>query len=91
MGFSVLMFGMELMSDSVSPLAEMEGFGEIMLMFNNPLFGLAVGIVLTGIVQSSAATVGILQALSMTGSVTYGMAIPIIMGQNIGTCVTALI
>ena len=91
MGFSVLMFGMKLMSDSVSPLAEMEGFGEIMLMFNNPLFGLAVGIVLTGIVQSSAATVGILQALSMTGSVTYGMAIPIIMGQNIGTCVTALL
>ena len=65
--------------------------GFSVLMFNNPLFGLAVGIVLTGIVQSSAATVGILQALSMTGSVTYGMAIPIIMGQNIGTCVTALI
>ena len=90
-GFSVLMFGMNLMSDSVSPLAEMPEFESMLVRFNNPLVGVLVGTVFTGIIQSSAASVGILQALSLTGSVTYGMAIPIIMGQNIGTCVTALL
>ena len=91
-GFSVLMTGMTLMSDSMSPLADSEAFQNIMVMFNNPLFGVVVGAVITGIIQSSAASVGILQALAIkTGSISYGMAIPIIMGQNIGTCVTALI
>lgn len=91
LGFAVLMFGMEMMSDSMSPLSEMEEFRQIMVMFNNPILGLLVGIVLTAVVQSSSATVGILQALSLTGALSYSMAIPIIMGQNIGTCVTALI
>ncbi|MGN0547017.1 MAG: Na/Pi cotransporter family protein [Acutalibacteraceae bacterium] len=91
MGFAVLMLGMELMSNSMSPLAEMEEFRQLMVMFNNPLLGLAVGIIMTAVVQSSSATVGILQALSLTGALSYGMAIPIIMGQNIGTCITALI
>ena len=90
-GFSVLMFGMNLMSDAVSPLAEMPEFESMLTRFNNPLVGVLVGTVFTGIIQSSAASVGILQALSLTGSVTYGMAIPIIMGQNIGTCITALL
>lgn len=90
-GFSVLMFGMELMSDSVSPLADMPEFSSILTMFRNPLLGVLIGAVFTGIIQSSAASVGILQALSLTGGITYGMAIPIIMGQNIGTCVTSLI
>lgn len=91
MGFSILMYGMELMSGSVAPLADMPEFTDLMTAFNNPLLGVLVGAAFTGIIQSSAASVGILQALAMTGSVTYGMAIPIIMGQNIGTCVTALI
>ncbi len=91
LGFAILMFGMEMMSDSMSPLSEMQEFREIMVMFNNPLLGLIVGIVLTAVVQSSSATVGILQALSLTGALSYGMATPIIMGQNIGTCVTAII
>ena len=89
-GFSVLMTGMTLMSDSVSPLAESEQFSSLLTAFRNPLMGVLVGAVFTGVIQSSAASVGILQALSLTGQVTYGMAIPIIMGQNIGTCVTAL-
>ena len=91
MGFSILMYGMELMSGAVSPLADMPGFTHFMTAFTNPFLGVLVGAAFTGIIQSSAASVGILQALAMTGSVTYGMAIPIIMGQNIGTCVTALI
>ena len=91
MGFSILMYGMELMSGSVAPLADMPEFTDLMTAFTNPLLGVLVGAAFTGIIQSSAASVGILQALAMTGSVTYGMAIPIIMGQNIGTCVTALI
>ena len=91
MGFSILMYGMELMSGAVSPLAEMPGFTHFMTAFTNPFLGVLVGAAFTGIIQSSAASVGILQALAMTGSVTYGIAIPIIMGQNIGTCVTALI
>lgn len=90
-GFSVLMFGMDLMSDSVSPLADMPEFSSILTMFSNPLLGVLIGAVFTGIIQSSAASVGILQALSLTGGITYGMAIPIIMGQNIGTCVTSLL
>lgn len=91
MGFAVLMTGMELMSTAMDPLAESESFKNAMTLFNNPLFALAIGAVLTGIIQSSSATVGILQALSITGGISYGMAIPIIMGQNIGTCVTSLI
>lgn len=90
-GFAVLMFGMELMKDAVSPLAEMEGFSKLLVAFKNPLLSVAFGAVFTGVIQSSAASVGILQALSLTGTISYRMAIPIIMGQNIGTCVTALI
>ena len=90
-GFAILMYGMELMKDAVSPLASAPGFSDVLTAFNNPLLGVLVGTVFTGIIQSSAASVGILQALSLTGGITYGMAIPIIMGQNIGTCVTALL
>ena len=91
LGFAVLMFGMEMMSDAMSPLSEMEEFRNLMVMFNNPLLGILVGVVMTAVIQSSSATVGILQALSMTGALSFSMAIPIIMGQNIGTCVTALL
>lgn len=90
-GFSVLMFGMNLMSAAMEPLGEMPEFASILTAFRNPLLSVAVGAVFTGIIQSSAASVAILQALSLTGNITYGIAIPIIMGQNIGTCVTALI
>ena len=90
-GFSVLMYGMEFMSDAVSPLADSPYFATMLTAFSNPILGVIVGAVFTGIIQSSAASVGILQALSLTGGISYGMAIPIIMGQNIGTCVTALI
>ncbi len=90
-GFAVLMFGMELMKDAVSPLAEMESFSKLLVAFRNPLLSVAFGAVFTGVIQSSAASVGILQALSLTGTISYRMAIPIIMGQNIGTCVTALL
>ena len=90
-GFAILMYGMELMKQSVSPLADMPEFSSMLTAFNNPLLGVAVGAIFTGIIQSSAASVGILQALALTGSITYGMAIPVIMGQNIGTCVTALL
>ena len=90
-GFSVLMFGMNLMSDAVSPLAEMPEFESMLTRFNNPLVGVLVGTVFTGIIQSSAASVGILQALSLTGAVSYAAAIPLILGQNIGTTVTALL
>ncbi len=90
-GFSVLMYGMQLMSGAVSPLREMEGFSNLLTAFTNPILGVIVGAVFTGVIQSSAASVGILQALSLTGSITYSMAIPIIMGQNIGTCVTAVL
>lgn len=91
LGFAILMFGMEMMSDAMDPLAEMEGFRNLMVMFENPIPGVLLGVVMTAVVQSSSATVGILQALSLTGAISYGMAIPIIMGQNIGTCVTALL
>lgn len=90
-GFSILMTGMEMMKNSVAPLADNPEFGKVLTMFKNPLLGVLVGAVFTGIIQSSAASVGVLQALAINGGVTYGMAIPIIMGQNIGTCVTALI
>lgn len=90
-GFALLMTGMSFMSDSVTPLREMPEFSGILTMFSNPLLGVLVGAVFTGIIQSSSASVGILQALSTTGQLTYGIAIPIIMGQNIGTCISALI
>ena len=90
-GFAVLMFGMETMSDAVKPLANVPEFTGILTAFSNPVFGMIAGAVLTVIIQSSSASVGILQALCVTGAVSYGVAIPIIMGQNIGTCVTALL
>ncbi len=90
-GFAVLMFGMETMSSSVSGLASNPSFTGIMTAFSNPLLGMAVGAILTAIIQSSSASVGILQALCMTGAVHYSVALPIIMGQNIGTCVTSII
>ncbi len=90
-GFAVLMFGMETMSDAVKPLANVPEFTGILTAFSNPLLGMIAGAVLTAIIQSSSASVGILQALCVTGAVSYGVAIPIIMGQNIGTCVTALL
>ena len=91
LGFATLMFGMDTMSDAVSGLADIPAFQNLFLMFENPILGVLVGAVLTGIIQSSSASVGILQALSATGAVSYAAAIPIIMGQNIGTCVTALL
>lgn len=91
LGFSVLMFGMTQMSAAVSPLADIPEFSNILVAFKNPILGVLVGAVFTGIIQSSAASVGILQALSLTGNITFQMAMPIIMGQNIGTCVTALL
>ena len=91
LGFAILMFGMETMTSAVSPLADVPEFTRILTLFSNPIAGVLVGALLTGIIQSSSASVGILQALSMTGSITYAAAIPIIMGQNIGTCVTALL
>lgn len=90
-GFAVLIYGMEMMTEAVSPLADSPQFAELLTKFNQPLVGVAVGAIVTGVIQSSAASIGILQALSLTGGISYGMAIPIIMGQNIGTCVTALI
>ncbi len=90
-GFAVLMYGMELMKEAVSPLAETEGFTKLLTAFENPLLSVVFGALFTGMIQSSAASVGILQALSLTGAISYKMAIPIIMGQNIGTCVTALL
>lgn len=91
LGFATLMFGMDIMSGAVSGLKEVPQFQQMFIMFENPVLGVIVGAVLTGIIQSSSASVGILQALAATGQVSYGAAIPIIMGQNIGTCVTALI
>ena len=91
LGFATLMFGMDTMSDAVSGLADIPAFQNLFLMFENPVLGVVVGALLTGIIQSSSASVGILQALSATGAVSYAAAIPIIMGQNIGTCVTALL
>ena len=91
LGFATLMFGMDTMSGAVSGLADIPEFQNLFLLFKNPILGVLVGAVLTGIIQSSSASVGILQALSATGAVSYAAAIPIVMGQNIGTCATALL
>ncbi len=91
LGFATLMFGMDTMSSAVSGLADVPAFQNLFLMFKNPILGVLVGAILTAIIQSSSASVGILQALSATGAVSYAAAVPIIMGQNIGTCVTALL
>ncbi|MGN0600138.1 MAG: Na/Pi cotransporter family protein [Oscillospiraceae bacterium] len=91
LGFATLMFGMDTMSGAVAGLADVPEFTKILLMFENPILGVLAGAVLTGVIQSSSASVGILQALAATGCVTYGAAVPIIMGQNIGTCVTAVL
>ena len=91
LGFAVLMFGMETMSGAVKPLADVPEFTSMLTLFQNPLLGVVTGAVLTAVIQSSSASVGILQALSATGAFTYASSIPIIMGQNIGTCVTAML
>ena len=91
LGFAVLMFGMDSMSAAVKPLADVPEFTGILTAFSNPLLGMLAGALLTAVIQSSSASVGILQALCVTGAVSYGVAIPIILGQNIGTCVTALL
>ena len=91
LGFAILMFGMDTMSAAVRPLAQVPEFTGILTRFTNPVLGVLAGMVLTAIIQSSSASVGILQALCMTGSISYQIAVPIIMGQNIGTCVTAMI
>ena len=91
LGFVVLMTGMTMMSDAVSPLKGDPEFAKILMMFENPVLGIMAGLVLTAVVQSSSASVGILQALTVTGAISYGAAIPIVMGQNIGTCVTAML
>ena len=91
LGFSILMQGMTMMSSSMEPLKEMDSFVSIMTAFKNPLLGVFSGAVVTGVIQSSAAAIGILQSISMTGKLTYGMAIPLVMGANIGTCMTAIL
>lgn len=91
LGFATLMFGMDIMTGAVSGLAEVEAFKNMFIMFNNPILGVLAGAILTAIIQSSSASVGILQSLAGAGLVTYGAAIPIIMGQNIGTCITAIL
>ncbi len=91
LGFATLMFGMDTMSSAVSGLADVPAFQNLFLLFQNPILGVLVGAVLTAVIQSSSASIGILQALSSTGQVTYGAAVPIIMGQNIGTCITAML
>ena len=90
-GFAILMYGMEAMSSAVKPLADVPEFTNILMIFTNPILGMLAGLVLTAVIQSSSASVGILQALCATGSMSFGIALPIIMGQNIGTCVTAMI
>ena len=91
LGFGVLMTGMNIMSDAVAVFKEIPEFGNLLVMFENPFLGILAGTVLTAIVQSSSASVGILQALTASGAISYGIAIPIVMGQNIGTCVTAML
>lgn len=91
LGFAILMFGMDMMSGAVKPLADVPEFTRILTLFSNPILGVLTGAILTAVIQSSSASVGILQALTVTGSITFSAAIPIITGQNIGTCVTALI
>lgn len=90
-GFAILMFGMELMAGAMSPLASMPKFQNLMIAFTNPLLGFVVGLILTAIIQSSSASIGILQALTLGGGVTWGVAIPIILGQNLGTCISAVL
>ena len=90
-GFAILMFGMDTMSEAVKPLRDVPEFTSILTRFTNPILGMIAGLILTAVIQSSSASVGILQALCATGAVSFGAAIPIIMGQNIGTCVTAMI
>lgn len=90
-GFSLLMTGMTLMSDAVEPLADLPQFKDILMMLNNPIVAILVGALITALIQSSAASLGILQSLAMTGSISFSMALPVIMGQNIGTCITALL
>lgn len=91
LGFSILMVGMELMSEAVSPLAENESFKATLLWFENPVLGVLVGALMTAILQSSSAAVGILQSLTVTGAINFENAIPILLGQNIGTCITAIL
>lgn len=91
LGFATLMFGMETMSGAVKGLADVPAFQSLFVMFKNPILGVLAGALLTAVIQSSSASVGILQALAVTGQVSYGAAIPIIMGQNIGTCITAML
>ena len=91
LGFAILMFGMDTMSTAVQPLADVPEFTSLFTIFSNPILGLAVGAIVTAIIQSSSASVGILQALCFTGVIRFGNAFPIIMGQNIGTCITAII
>jgi len=91
LGFAILMSGMETMSDAVKPLKDVPEFTSILTMFDNPIMGILAGAVLTAVIQSSSASVGILQALSVTGAFTYGSVVPIILGQNIGTCITAIV
>lgn len=91
LGFAMLMFGMETMAGAVSGLGSIPAFRRLFLRFENPILGALAGAALTAVIQSSSASVGILQALAVTGQVTYGTAIPIIMGQNIGTCITAIL
>ena len=91
LGFAILMQGMTMMSSSMEPLKEMDSFVHILTAFKNPLLGVCSGALVTGIIQSSAASIGILQSISMTGQLTYGMAIPLVMGANIGTCMTAIL
>ena len=91
LGFATLMYGMESMSAAVAGLGQVPAFRQMFLMFQNPVLGVLAGAALTAIIQSSSASVGILQALAVTGQVTYGAAVPIIMGQNIGTCITAIL
>lgn len=90
-GFAILMYGMVMMSSSVKPLAESPVFLNLLGSFKNPILAVLAGLIVTAVIQSSAASIGMLQALSITGNITYGMAIPIIMGQNIGTCATAVL
>lgn len=90
-GFAILMYGMQLMESALKPLSESEEFAQVLLMFSNPILGVLVGAAFTALIQSSSASVGILQALASTGVVSGGMAVPIILGQNIGTCITALL
>ncbi|MDD6188428.1 MAG: Na/Pi cotransporter family protein [Clostridiales bacterium] len=91
LGFATLMYGMEIMSGAVAGLKDVPQFRNILLMFSNPILGVCAGVVLTAVIQSSSAAVGILQALSSTGQITFGSAIPILMGMDIGTCVTAML